>query len=58
MPLEALHTAMSCWIRLWGLPCTEVLDQLDFVNSDLEPIYEKALRDLAGLLGLECTPPG
>ncbi|GGV31233.1 TetR family transcriptional regulator [Actinomadura cremea] len=57
LPIEALHVAMSCWIRLWGLLCMEVLNQLDFVYSDLGPVYEDTLRDLAGMLGLEYTPP-
>ncbi|MFV2175944.1 hypothetical protein ACFHW2_39310 [Actinomadura sp. LOL_016] len=48
---------MTCWIRLWGLLCMEVLNQLDFVYSDLGPVYEDTLRDLAGMLGLEYTPP-
>ncbi|MEV5830960.1 TetR/AcrR family transcriptional regulator [Spirillospora sp. NPDC052242] len=57
LPPEALHVAMTCWIRLWGLLCMEVLNQLDFIYSDVAPIYEATLRDLAGMLGLEYTPP-
>ncbi|WP_026401820.1 TetR/AcrR family transcriptional regulator [Actinomadura rifamycini] len=57
LPPEALHVAMTCWIRLWGLLCMEVLNQLDFIYSDVAPIYEETLRELSGMLGLEYTPP-
>ncbi|GAA2432223.1 hypothetical protein GCM10010191_52760 [Actinomadura vinacea] len=53
LPIEALHVALSCWIRLYGLLCMEVLNQLDFVYSDLAPIYEETLRDIARTLGLD-----
>ncbi|MFC5746066.1 TetR/AcrR family transcriptional regulator [Actinomadura rugatobispora] len=57
LPIEALHVALSCWIRLYGLLCMEVLNQLDFVYSDPAPIYEETLRDLAAILGLDYSPP-
>ncbi|MFB4320350.1 TetR/AcrR family transcriptional regulator [Actinomadura sp. 21ATH] len=57
LPVEALHVALTCWIRLYGLLCMEVLNQLDFVYSDLAPIYEEALRDLSTTLRLEYRPP-
>ncbi|MGW0178824.1 TetR/AcrR family transcriptional regulator [Nocardia sp. NPDC003345] len=53
LPPEAAHVFLSCWIRLYGLLCMEVLHQLDFAYSDLEPVYEECLRDLARILGLE-----
>ncbi|WP_336205878.1 hypothetical protein [Nonomuraea sp. LPB2021202275-12-8] len=31
----------------------EVLHQLDFAYTDLEPVYEECLRDLSGTLGLD-----
>lgn len=49
------HVFLSCWIRLYGLLCMEVLHQLDFAYSDLEPVYEECLDDLTGILGL--VPP-
>lgn len=52
LPPEAAHVFLSCWIRLYGLLCMEVLHQLDFAYSDLEPVYEECLRDLTGILGL------
>ncbi|MFD0900401.1 TetR/AcrR family transcriptional regulator [Actinomadura sediminis] len=57
LPIEALYVALSCWIRLYGLLCMEVLNQLDFVYSDPGPIYEETLRDLVGTLGLDYRPP-
>ncbi|MEU1983053.1 TetR/AcrR family transcriptional regulator [Nocardia sp. NPDC019395] len=52
LPPEAAHVFLSSWIRLYGLLCMEVLHQLDFAYSDLEPVYEECLRDLTGVLGL------
>lgn len=57
LPPEALHVVMKCWIRLYGLVCMEVLNQLDFVYSDLEPVFEECLRELCPLLGLEYVAP-
>ncbi|MEV0111208.1 TetR/AcrR family transcriptional regulator [Nocardia sp. NPDC050799] len=55
LPPEAAHVFLSCWIRLYGLLCMEVLHQLDFAYSDLEPVYEECLHDLTGILGLAPT---
>ncbi|CAM4120184.1 TetR/AcrR family transcriptional regulator [Nocardia ninae] len=52
LPPEAAHVFLSCWIRLYGLLCMEVLHQLDFAYSDLEPVFEECLRDLTSILGL------
>ncbi|MEU4408897.1 TetR/AcrR family transcriptional regulator [Streptosporangium sp. NPDC023963] len=57
LPPEAVHVFLSCWIRLYGLLCMEVLKQLDFVYSDLEPVFEECLRDICPTLGLEYEPP-
>ncbi|GAA5100061.1 TetR/AcrR family transcriptional regulator [Nocardia iowensis] len=56
LPPAAAHVFLSCWIRLYGLLCMEVLHQLDFAYSDLEPVYEECLRDLTGILGLAPPP--
>ncbi|WP_158895186.1 TetR/AcrR family transcriptional regulator [Amycolatopsis anabasis] len=56
LPLEAVHVFLSCWIRLYGLLCMEVLHQLDFAYSDLEPVFEECLRDICRMLGLDYTP--
>jgi AcrR family transcriptional regulator len=53
LPVEAIHVFMSCWIRLYGLLCMEVLNQLDFVYSDMEPVFEECLREIAPKLGLD-----
>ena len=52
LPPEAAHVFLSCWTRLYGLLCMEVLHQLDFAYSDLAPVFEECLRDLAVTLGL------
>jgi AcrR family transcriptional regulator len=53
LPPEAAHVFLSCWIRLYGLLCMEVLHQLDFAYTDMEPVFEECLRDLAAALGLD-----
>ena len=40
---------LSCWIRLYGLLCMEVLHQLDFAYTDLEPVFEECLGGLRRL---------
>ncbi|GAB3569183.1 TetR/AcrR family transcriptional regulator [Amycolatopsis endophytica] len=52
LPPAAAHVFLSCWIRLYGLLCMEVLHQLDFAYTDLEPVFEECLDDIAGILGL------
>ncbi|MEU7579801.1 TetR/AcrR family transcriptional regulator [Streptomyces sp. NPDC041068] len=57
LPPEAAHVFLKCWTRLYGLLCMEVLHQLDFAYSDLEPVFEECLRDLADVLALEYSGP-
>ncbi|MCP2169877.1 TetR/AcrR family transcriptional regulator [Goodfellowiella coeruleoviolacea] len=57
LPIAALHVALSCWIRLYGLLCMEVLNQLSFAYSDLEPLFEECLRDICHTLALDYQPP-
>jgi AcrR family transcriptional regulator len=57
LPPEALHVVLKCWIRLYGLVCMEVLNQLDYAYSDLGPVYEETLRELCPLLGLDYVGP-
>src|SRR5690606_24084536 len=57
LPVEALYVTTSCWIRLYGLLSMEVLNQLDYVYTDVEPIYEECLKEIAGMLALPYTPP-
>lgn len=53
LPPEAVQVFLSCWARLYGLLCMEVLHQLDFALSDPEPMYELCLEELFVRLGLE-----
>ncbi|SEH01978.1 DNA-binding transcriptional regulator, AcrR family [Nonomuraea solani] len=53
LPVEAVHVFLTCWIRLYGLLCMEVLNQLDFAYTDLGPVFEETLRELAPKLGLD-----
>ncbi|XRQ05799.1 TetR/AcrR family transcriptional regulator [Actinomadura welshii] len=57
LPVEALYVVTSCWIRLYGLLCMEVLNQLDYVYTDVEPIFEVCLKEMAETLGLKYEPP-
>ncbi|GAA4982490.1 TetR/AcrR family transcriptional regulator [Streptomyces hyderabadensis] len=57
LPPEALHQFLTSWIRLYGLLCMEVLHQLDFAYSDLEPVFEETLRELCAMHHLEYDPP-
>ncbi|MFI2236674.1 TetR/AcrR family transcriptional regulator [Streptomyces chrestomyceticus] len=52
LPPEAAHVFLGCWTRLYGLLCMEVLRQLEFAYSDMEPVFEECLRDLRVTLGL------
>ncbi|WP_394821706.1 TetR/AcrR family transcriptional regulator [Pendulispora albinea] len=53
LPPAAVHVFLKGWIRLYGLLCMEVLHQLDFAYSDMEPIFEECLQDLSVMLALE-----
>ncbi|WP_207782072.1 TetR/AcrR family transcriptional regulator [Phytoactinopolyspora limicola] len=57
LPVEAAHVFLSCWIKLYGLLCMEVLHQLDFAFTDLEPVFEQCLREMSAALGLEYAAP-
>lgn len=57
LPPEAAHVVLTCWTRLYGLLCMEVLHQLDFVYSDMEPVFEECLREISARLGLDYLPP-
>jgi hypothetical protein len=58
LPPAAAHVFLTCWTRLYGLLCMEVLHQLDFAYTDLEPVFEECLRDLAGVLAVDYAPAG
>lgn len=52
LPAEAVHVYVTCWSRLYGLLCLEVLHQMDFALTDMEPLFEQCLGELSGMLGL------
>lgn len=56
LPTEAVFVFLTCWIRLYGLLCMEVLHQMDFAITDASPLFEGCLIDLCGLLAI--APPG
>ncbi|WP_157254009.1 TetR/AcrR family transcriptional regulator [Nonomuraea typhae] len=51
LPPAAVHVFLSCWIRLYGLLCMEVLHQLDFAYTDMAPVFEECLSELGEKLG-------
>ncbi|MFE8963068.1 TetR/AcrR family transcriptional regulator [Streptomyces iakyrus] len=51
LPAEAVHVYVTCWSRLYGLLCLEVLHQMDFVLTDMEPLFEQCLGELSDMLG-------
>lgn len=57
LPPEALHLFLSGWIKLYGLLCMEILHQLDFAYTDLEPVFEETLRELCAMHNLTYEPP-
>ncbi len=52
LPPEAAYIFLSCWMRLYGLLCMEVLGQISFAYSDLEPVFEECLQELCRLLDI------
>ncbi|MFJ6615929.1 TetR/AcrR family transcriptional regulator [Streptomyces sp. NPDC091289] len=56
LPPEALHMFLSSWIKLYGLLCMEILGQLDFAYSDLEPVFEENLYELCAAHNLTYEP--
>ncbi|APU15997.1 MULTISPECIES: TetR/AcrR family transcriptional regulator [Actinoalloteichus] len=57
LPPAAVHVFLAAWVRLYGLLCMEVLHQLDFAYSDLEPVFEECLRDLSAMFALDYSGP-
>lgn len=57
LPAEATYVFLNCWIRLYGLLCMEVFQQLDFALTDAEPFYEECLQELCRILDVEYSPP-
>lgn len=57
LPPEAIYVFLNCWVRLYGLLCMEVLQQIDFAINDAEPLFEECLQQLCGWLEIEYKPP-
>lgn len=57
LPPEAAYVFLSCWIRLYGLLCMEVLDQIGFAYNDMEPVFEECLQELSRLLDVPYEAP-
>ncbi|WEX08123.1 TetR/AcrR family transcriptional regulator [Chelativorans sp. AA-79] len=57
LPPEAAYIFLSCWMRLYGLLCMEVLNQIGFAYSDLSPVFEECLQDLCRLLDIPYEAP-
>ena len=53
LPPEAIHVFLNCWIRLYGLLCMEVFQQIDFAITDAAPLFEECLKELSDWLGID-----
>ncbi|UOE22005.1 TetR/AcrR family transcriptional regulator [Thermobifida halotolerans] len=54
----ALRVLTACWVRLYGLVCMEVFQNMAFAVDDMEPLFEAELRDLLTSIGVRYRPPG
>lgn len=53
----ALWVFARSWVRLYGVICMEVLGQLGFMFSDVEPYFEAELAAVARTVGIAYVPP-
>ncbi|MGJ4728997.1 TetR/AcrR family transcriptional regulator [Luteimonas sp. SDU101] len=53
LPAAAIHVFLNGWVKLCGVLTMEVLGQLDFALTDVEPFYEQNLRELCAMLSLQ-----
>ena len=56
LPEDAMWAFANSWIRLYGVICMEILDQLAFMLDDVEPYFEAELAAVAHGLGLDYRP--
>ncbi|MEV6593716.1 TetR/AcrR family transcriptional regulator [Streptomyces acidicola] len=56
LPSEAVYMYVTSWSRLYGLLCLEVLHQMDFALTNMEPLFEQCLGELITALGLTQEP--
>ena len=57
IPVGAMRVLTSVWVRLYGLICIEVFQQLDYLVTDMQPLFEAELRDLLASIGVQHRPP-
>ncbi len=55
--VRAVQVFLTCWVRLYGLPVMEALDQLAFAYTDPEPLFEARLEDISAMLGVDYRRP-
>lgn len=56
VPLGALAIFLQCWVRIYGLVSLEVFGHLGFALSDVGPMYDAMLSELAARLGMTWPP--
>ena len=57
VPLGALQTFLTCWVRLYGLVALEVFNHLTWALTEAQPLFEAGMIEAAQLLGVEPRPP-
>src|SRR5690606_25668772 len=56
IPDGAVWVFAHAWVRLYSVIALEVLGQLDFMFTDVEPYFEAELHAVAHTVGLEYVP--
>jgi AcrR family transcriptional regulator len=56
LPEPALWVFASAWVRLYSVIALEVLGQLGFMFSDVEPYFEAELQGVAHAIGVTYVP--
>lgn len=56
LPLGALAIFLDCWVRIYGLISLEVFGHLGFALTDVTPMYDAMMAELAARLGLAWRP--
>lgn len=57
LPLGLAKLYLDCWVRLYGLISLEIFGHLQFAVSDVEPLFEATLADIADRIGVDLPPP-
>ncbi len=52
LPLGALEVFLVCWVRLYGMISLEVFGHLSFALTDVDPMFDAMLAEVANQLGL------